>query len=60
MHDGVKDGFGQVPLEGHALDEAAAVPDEQETQLALVGAVVDPTLYDDLLPDVLGDGFQCE
>jgi hypothetical protein len=46
--------FGrQVTFEGDALDEARAIAHEQKDQLALVCAVVDPALEDDVLPDVV-------
>jgi hypothetical protein len=46
---------GQVALEGHALGEAIAIPQQQEDQLALVGAVVHPALQGHFLTLVLGE-----
>jgi hypothetical protein len=56
-HDRVKQCFIQIPLEGNALDEAGAIPDEQETELAFIGPAVNPTSDDDILTDVVGNGF---
>ena len=44
----------QVAFEGHTLHEAVAVAHQEEGQLALVRAVVDPSLDGDFLIDVIG------
>jgi hypothetical protein len=51
--DGLEEFGRQVAFEGDALDEARAIAHEQKDQLALIRAVVDPALEDDVLPDVV-------
>jgi len=53
--DGLEEFGRQVTFEGDALNEARPVAHEQEGQLALVCAIVDPALEDDVLSDVVRD-----
>ena len=55
--DGLEQIIRQIALESDALHKAIAITDQQEDQLPLVRAIVDPSLDGDLFSNIVGNIF---